>query len=386
MALEPGSDLGQYKITERAGEGGMATVYRAYQAALSRYVAIKVLPVNLAGDADFRDRFKEEAVRVAALRHPAIPPVFDFGETDGLTYIVTEYIDGGTLSGQLGSALPIDYTTRILEPIAGALDYAHSRGVIHRDVKPSNILMARDGKPYLSDFGLARMMTPDRELTSAGMILGTPQYMAPEQGAGEPEAASDIYSLAVVAYHMLTGRVPFNAATPMAVIMAHQRDPLPPPRTVNPKIGPELEAALLKGLARDPRLRPDSAASFVRDLSEGARADLVAASAAAAAAAQAAAQAAAAPQPRPRRRCPWPCRQHRWFALRNHLASAQRGATANRTLSATPSSSSSGCWSSAAARQVATSWCRPARQRRRHSPPRPRWSPPRPSPGSNGSR
>ena len=268
MPLTPGAEVAGYRIVEQAGRGGMATVYKAYQPTLSRYVAIKVLPPSMASGGDFDERFRNEAVRLAALRHPSIPAVFDYGTADGVTYIASDFIDGGTLSDQLGSPLPLDYTTSVLAPIASALDYAHSRGVIHRDIKPSNILLTRDARPMLTDFGIARMLTPDVSMTQTGMILGTPQYMAPEQGAGETSAAADIYSLAVVAYHMLTGRVPFDAATPMAVILAHQQEPLPLPRTINPAMSEAVEGALLKGLSRDPGARYPSAGALIRALTE----------------------------------------------------------------------------------------------------------------------
>jgi hypothetical protein len=244
----------------------MATVYKAYQASLSRFVAVKVLPPYLAADPDFETRFRDEAVRLAALRHPSIPAVFDYGTADGVTFIVSDYIDGGTLAQQLGRPLPLDYTVSLLTPVASALDYAHARGVVHRDIKPSNILLTRDGTPMLTDFGIARMLAPDRAVTQTGVILGTPQYMAPEQGAGETSTAGDVYSLGVVAYHMLTGRVPFDAATPMAVILAHQQDPLPLPRSINPALSPEVEAVLLKALSRDPDARHPTAAALVRAL------------------------------------------------------------------------------------------------------------------------
>ena len=244
----------------------MATVYKAHQAALSRYVAIKILPPHLAAEPNFEERFRDEALRLAALRHASIPAVFDYGTTDGVTFIASDYVDGGTLSDQLGRPLPLDYTVAILAPIASALDYAHARGVVHRDVKPSNILLTRDGTPMLTDFGIARMMTADHSLTQTGMILGTPQYMAPEQGAGVTSPAADVYSLGVVAYHMLTGRVPFDAATPMAVVLAHQQDPLPLPRSINPGLSQEVEAVLLKALSRDPGARYPTAAALVRAL------------------------------------------------------------------------------------------------------------------------
>ncbi|HEY8739836.1 MAG TPA: serine/threonine-protein kinase, partial [Candidatus Dormibacteraeota bacterium] len=266
MQLAPGTELGPYRIVEQVGRGGMATVYKAFQAALSRYVAVKVLPAHLATQSNFEERFRDEAVRVAALRHPNIPAIFDYGTADGVTYIASDFVDGGTLADQLGRPLPLDYTVALLTPLASALDYAHSRGIVHRDVKPSNVLLARDGNPMLTDFGIARMLAPDHSLTQTGMILGTPQYMAPEQGAGQTSSAGDLYSFGVVAYHMLTGRVPFDAATPLAVVLAHQQDPLPLPRTVNPNLSAAVEAVLLKALSRAPDARFPTAGAMVKAL------------------------------------------------------------------------------------------------------------------------
>jgi tRNA A-37 threonylcarbamoyl transferase component Bud32 len=268
MALTSGSDFGPYKVIEPIGQGGMASVYKAFHAALSRFVALKILPEKLAKDPDFKERFHEEAVRVANLRHNNIMAVYDYGEIDKTTYIATEFIDGGTFDQQMGQPLPVSYVIDILGPIASALDYAHSRGVLHRDVKPSNILVAKDGRPMLGDFGLARMMVADQNLTQAGMILGTPSYMAPEQGAGLPEPASDIYALGIIAYQALTGRVPYQAATPMAVVLAHQSEPLPMPRSINPAIPPEVEEVLLKCLARNPADRYATGEKFIRALGQ----------------------------------------------------------------------------------------------------------------------
>ena len=264
MALEPGTEVGPYRIIEQVGQGGMALVYKAHQASLSRYIALKVLPPRLANDPDFLARFYEEAVRVAALRHPNILTVIDYGESNGVTYLVSEFVEGGTLAAQMGRPLPASYVSEVLGPIASALDYAHSRGVIHRDVKPSNILLALDGRPLLTDFGIARMVTPDDDASDLGAITGTPTYMAPEQGSGRPLAASDIYSVGVVAYEMLTGRPPFEGYTPIAVLSAHQNDPVPPPRSINPDISPAVEAALLKGLARNPDARFRTSGALVR--------------------------------------------------------------------------------------------------------------------------
>ena len=265
--LAPGSEFGDYRIIERAGRGGMASVYKAHQADLARYVAIKVLPDFLAEDADFRDRFQHEAIAVANLRHPNIPAVYHYGHLDDTAFIVTEFVDGGTLADQTGKPLPLPYTVEMLTPIASAIDYAHSRGVLHRDIKPPNILLTRDGRPVLNDFGLARMMESEQRITQGAMVMGTPQYMSPEQCTGEELGpATDIYALAVVAYEMLTGRVPFTAATPAAVLMAQIRDPLPPPRSINPDLSPEVESILLKGLAKAPGERYRTATAMIQAL------------------------------------------------------------------------------------------------------------------------
>lgn len=264
MNLAPGSSLGPYTILERIGRGGMATIYKAYQPTLERYVAIKVLPDHLADDPGFRQRFHREAVAVGRLRHPNILTIYDHGEQDGQTYIVSEFIDGGTLHDLLGKPLPTSEVVSLLAPVASAIDYAHSMGVVHRDVKPTNILIGKNREPVLSDFGLARMMESTERLTVSGMIMGTPEYMAPEQCEGdEPRAAADIYSLGVVAYEMLTGRVPFSAATPAAVIIAQIQSPLPLPRSINPDLPPRVEEALLRVLAKSPEVRFATATELV---------------------------------------------------------------------------------------------------------------------------
>ena len=274
MALTPGTMVGPYRIVEQLGKGGMATVYKAHQAALARYVAIKVLPEFLAEEPGFAERFQQEAVAVAKLRHPNILAVFDYGSQDNVAYIVNEFIDGGTLGDQVGKPLPVEYVAEVLRPVASALDYAHARGILHRDIKPSNILLSHDGTPVLADFGLAKMLERGGPaLTQSGMIVGTPEYMAPEQCSGEQVGPpADIYSLAVVAYEMLTGRPPFMAATPAAVIMAQLHNELPPPRSVNPGISSEVEAVLLKGLAREPGSRYRKGGDMVKALAEASEA------------------------------------------------------------------------------------------------------------------
>ena len=295
MTLEAGTNIGPYRVMEQIGRGGMATVYKAHQASLARYVAIKVLPSFFAEDEGFRERFQQEAIAIARLRHPNILQVMDYGQHEGTSYIVTEFVDGGTLADQVGTQLPVDYVVKVLTPIASALDYAHARDILHRDVKPSNVLMARDGTPMLSDFGLAKMVGSMPRLTVSGATVGTPEYMAPEQGAGETLGpAADQYALAVVAYELLTGRVPFSAETPLAVLIAHMHKPLPLPRSVNPALPEAVELALLKGLAKDPGDRYPSAGAMMHAIGEAARTGIAPAAALVAAPTAAPAAAAAA--------------------------------------------------------------------------------------------
>ncbi len=223
-----GRSLGQFRIVERIGAGGMATVFKAYQPNLDRYVAIKVLPAYHARDPVFVKRFTQEARAVARLVHPNILQIHDFGEQDNVTYIVMEYVDGGTLKDRLKRALPVVEAVDYMIQASEGLNCAHNNGIVHRDVKPANMLLRKDGYLLLSDFGIAKILEGTTNLTRVGTGIGTPQYMSPEQGTGgSVDRRSDIYSLGIVLFHCLTGRVPFTADNPLTITVKHLNDPIP---------------------------------------------------------------------------------------------------------------------------------------------------------------
>jgi len=261
-----GKQFGPYQIVAPLGEGGMAAVYKAYQPAMERYVALKVLPRHFANDPQFTARFQREAKLLARLQHPYILPVFDSGQAQGYSYILMPFVQSGTLADVLkGQTLPLPRIRQIITQIGEALNYAHSRGFIHRDVKPSNVLMDDSGNCLLTDFGLARMVEVTVNLTTSGTIVGTPAYMSPEQGSGQKvDTRSDIYSLGVILYELATGRVPYKAETPMAVIFKHIHDPLPPARTLNPELAESLERVILKALSKRPEDRYQTAGDMVQ--------------------------------------------------------------------------------------------------------------------------
>ena len=262
-----GKQLGRYQVVSPLGEGGMATVFKAYQPGMDRYVALKVLPQQYARDAEFTGRFEQEAKVIAKLQHPHILPVHDYGKAEDYTYIVMPMVETGTLADLLQGEQPMGLPRIriIMTQLGDALDYAHSQGLIHRDVKPSNVLIDKRGNCLLTDFGIAKMVGGTKHFTQTGGIVGTPHYMSPEQGGGDPlTPQSDIYSLGVLLYEMVTGRVPFDAETPMAVVIKHMTDPLPPPSKVNPDISPALESVILKAMAKRPSDRFASAADMVR--------------------------------------------------------------------------------------------------------------------------
>lgn len=272
--LVPGQQLGRYQILAGLGSGGMATVYKAYQPALDRIVALKVLRTGFAEDAEFQERFEREAKAVARLLHPHIVQVFDFERVEALPFMAMQYLEGGTLKAKLGALaeegqrLPPRGVGRIVSEIAEGLGYAHALGIIHRDIKPSNIMFAADGKAVITDFGIAKILAAAAQHTlTTGVGIGTPEYMSPEQGRGlAVDARADIYALGVVAYEMLTGRVPYVADTPLAVALAHAHDPLPLPSALNPEVGAATERALLKALHKDPEQRFASAPEFAAAL------------------------------------------------------------------------------------------------------------------------
>ena len=268
MTLQPGTSLGNYEIIEKIGAGGMGAVYKAYQPGLGRFVAIKVLPPQTAGDPAFGERFAQEARAVGKLRHPNIVTAFDFTQQGDIAYLVSDYIDGGTLADQLGTPLPLDYAMGILGPIAGALDYAHARGIVHRDIKPQNVLLTREGTPVLTDFGLAKIVGPGSGMTQAGSLMGTADYMAPELAGGAEAAgpAADQYALGIIAFQMLVGRHPFPSDNPLSALMAHVNKPVPLPSQLGVVLPPGAEAALLRVLAKKPEDRFARSGDFVRAL------------------------------------------------------------------------------------------------------------------------
>jgi serine/threonine protein kinase len=276
LTIQPGGRLGNYDIVEKIGAGGMGAVYKGYQAALGRFVAIKVLPPQTAGDPAFAERFAQEAKAIGKLRHSNIVTAFDFAHEGDVAYLVSEFIDGGTLADQLGTPLPLDYAMGILTPIAAALDYAHARGIVHRDIKPQNILMTRDGMPVLTDFGLAKIVGPGSGMTQVGSLMGTAEYIAPECAAGAEVAgpAADQYALGLIAYQMLVGRHPFPTDNPLSALMAHVHKPVPLPSSLGVTLPPGTEAALLKSLSKRPEERFARNSDLVRALAGSAFAGL----------------------------------------------------------------------------------------------------------------
>lgn len=264
-----GRSFGPYRIVAPLGAGGMASVYKAYQPAVDRHVALKVLPRHLAQDREFLARFEQEAKILASLQHPHILPVHDYGESDGFTYIVMPFIKTGTLAAVIdGHPLPLEQIRRVVSQVGDALDCAHARGLVHRDVKPSNILLDERGNCLLADFGIAKILEGADTLTATGGLIGTPKYMSPEQGMGDAiDGRSDLYSLGVVLYEMATGRVPFDAETPLAIVVKHIRDPLPLPSEVNPNIPDVLERMILRAMHKEPAERFGSAADMVARIS-----------------------------------------------------------------------------------------------------------------------
>jgi len=262
-----GQTMGQYRMVERIGQGGMATVYKAYQPSLERYVAVKVLPTYLAHDPGFAARFEREAKAIAQLNHPNILPVYDSGQEGELSYIVMRYVEGGTLKKLLGQPLALDRVVDLIAQVGDALDYAHQQDIIHRDVKPANVLLDRGRWALLSDFGLAKMTGASMQITRTGVGVGTPAYMSPEQAQGKlVDGRSDVYSLGIVLFEMLTGQVPFEADTPLAVLIKHLTAALPLPREVNPDISEPVERVILKAVAKAPEDRFQRAGEMVEAL------------------------------------------------------------------------------------------------------------------------
>jgi formylglycine-generating enzyme required for sulfatase activity len=261
--------LGKYEILEEIGRGGFATVYKAHDPNLDQVVAVKVLRGDYANRSDMVQRFLDEARKAVRLRQRGIVRIYTVGEADGVPYIAMEYLPGGTLAGRLhGEPLPLDAAIAVVEQVAAALDYAHKHGLVHRDVKPANVLFDDEGHAVLVDFGLVKSLAESGIVTAEGTSLGTPTYMAPEQAEpnAEVDGRADVYALGVVAYEMLAGRAPFEAETPLSVLHAHVHDAPPDPCALNQALDPGVVSVVLKALEKTPTERYQTAGAFAREL------------------------------------------------------------------------------------------------------------------------
>ena len=248
--------IGRYEVKSELGRGGMATVYRAYDPNSGREVAIKVLPREMLHDPQFRSRFEREIKLIASLEHPSIVPIYDAGEVNEQPYFVMRFMNGGSLSDVIEKGpISIEDTARTIERVAQGLAYAHRKGVIHRDLKPDNILFDETGEPFISDFGVAKLTESTSNLTGSG-VIGTPAYMSPEQAQGiEIDLRSDVYGLGVIVYQMLTGHQPYSADTPMGVVVKHITDPVPEILKVLPNLKPEVDSVIKTAMAKDKEQR-----------------------------------------------------------------------------------------------------------------------------------
>ena len=267
--------LDEYRLVSLLGQGGMARVFLGLDVHLRRHVAIKVIDTSFRADSTYVERFEREAQAVAQLQHPHIVTLYRFGESAGQLYMAMQYIEGADLEYLLGSYradgeyMDLKDIGRIVREVCEALDYAHDRGIIHRDVKPSNVMLDRNGWPYLTDFGLALLV----ESGTRGEIFGSPHYIAPEQAISSAAAVpqSDLYALGVVLYEMVTNRVPFEAETPLDTAMLHVSEAPPPPRGVRPEIGSALEDVILKAMTKEPEGRYQSGAELAKALDRALR-------------------------------------------------------------------------------------------------------------------
>src|ERR687894_2515631 len=260
----------RYRLEEKIGAGGMSTVYRAFDPTLERWVAIKLMHSNISSDPDQLERFRREARAVARLSHPHVVTVIDFGEDDGTPYIVLEYVEGETLKDRIRrmGGLPVDEAIAYAIEIGRALSAAHAARLVHRDVKPQNALVNSDGRAKVTDFGIARSLEA-QGLTMTGRVLGTTDYVSPEQAMGEQVGPqSDVYSLGVCLYEMLTGDVPFKADTQVAVAMKHVREPLPDVQRMRPEVSSVVAAIVDRATAKEPANRYATADEMVHDLEE----------------------------------------------------------------------------------------------------------------------
>jgi eukaryotic-like serine/threonine-protein kinase len=267
---------GRYDLEERIGEGGMSSVYRARDSVLEREVAIKVLHEHFSRDPEYVERFRREARAIARLSHPNIVTVIDRGEVEGQQFIVFEHVPGETLKDVIAreGQLPAERALALAHQIGRALAFAHDVGLVHRDVKPQNVLVDSEGSAKVTDFGIARTLDIDEALTETGTVLGTSDYIAPEQASGEPvDQRSDQYSLGVVLYELLTGEVPYSGPNPTSVAMRHLRDPIPSVRAKRPDVSPQVDAIVARAMAKRPRDRFPSMEAMIAALEASLRAE-----------------------------------------------------------------------------------------------------------------